>query len=28
VPQVSARQSVVEASKDQLEGRKKQRVGI
>jgi 3D-(3,5/4)-trihydroxycyclohexane-1,2-dione acylhydrolase (decyclizing) len=28
VPQVSARQSVLEASKGQLEGRKKQRVGV
>jgi 3D-(3,5/4)-trihydroxycyclohexane-1,2-dione acylhydrolase (decyclizing) len=28
VPQVSARQSVLEASKDQFEGRKKQRVGV
>jgi len=28
VPQVSARESVLEASKDQLEGRKKQRVGV
>jgi 3D-(3,5/4)-trihydroxycyclohexane-1,2-dione acylhydrolase (decyclizing) len=28
VPQVSARDSVLEASKDQLEGRKKQRVGV
>src|SRR3954452_9520494 len=28
VPQVSARESVREASKDQLEGRKKQRVGV
>ena len=28
VPQVSARESVFEASKDQLEGRKKQRVGV
>ena len=28
VPQVSARESVLEASKDQLEGRKKQRIGV
>ena len=28
VPQISARESVREASKDQLEGRKKQRVGV
>jgi 3D-(3,5/4)-trihydroxycyclohexane-1,2-dione acylhydrolase (decyclizing) len=28
VPQVSARQSVLEASKEQIEGRKKQRVGV
>lgn len=28
VPQASARESVLEASKDQLEGRKKQRVGV
>jgi len=28
VPQVSARESVLEASKDQREGRKKQRVGV
>jgi 3D-(3,5/4)-trihydroxycyclohexane-1,2-dione acylhydrolase (decyclizing) len=28
VPQVSARESVLEASKGQLEGRKKQRVGV
>jgi 3D-(3,5/4)-trihydroxycyclohexane-1,2-dione acylhydrolase (decyclizing) len=28
VPQVSARESVLKASKDQLEGRKKQRVGV
>jgi 3D-(3,5/4)-trihydroxycyclohexane-1,2-dione acylhydrolase (decyclizing) len=28
VPQVSARESVLEASKDQLDGRKKQRVGV
>ena len=28
VPQVSARESVLDASKDQLAGRKKQRVGV